>query len=149
MAALPLDTQASVRRFNNVAGGAALWAVAGQTSLVYQGIAQFFSYLAQPAVQQHWHQRTGYLPLGIEGIYKQLADERRNPSLLLARSELMGNQDSVSVLRLGAQNQIRVINDEALETIFADIKNPEQAMNDAVGSANHALQRFAHNTSEE
>ena len=149
IAAIPLDTAASPRRFNNVAGGAAIWAVAGQSPLVYQGIAQFFSYLAQPVVQQHWHKNTGYLPLGIDGIYKQLADESKRPALLLARSELIGNQVVAPMLRLGSQNQIRAINDEALESIFAGIKKPQQAMDDAVVRANHALLRFAHNTGDE
>ena len=148
IAAIPLDTEASARRFNNVAGGAALWAVSGQTPLVYQGIAQFFSYLARPDVQQSWHQNTGYLPLGIDGIYKQLTNESRRPSLLLAEVELVGNQDLGPVLRTGAQNKIRAINDEALEAIFAGIKDPKLAMDDAVTRADHALLRFAQNTSD-
>lgn len=148
IAAIPLDTKASARRFNNVAGGAALWATSGQTSLVYQGIAQFFSYLARPVVQQSWHQNTGYLPLGIDGIYKQLTNESRRPSLLLAEVELVGNQDLGPVLRTGAQNKIRAINDEALEAIFAGIKDPKLAMDDAVIRADHALLRFAQNTSD-
>lgn len=146
VAAIPLDHHVSEQRFNNVAGGAALWAVAGQPPKVYQGIAQFFSYLALPKVQQRWHQNTGYLPLGIDGIYKQLAEESTHPSLFLARSEFIGNQALGDVLRIDAQNQIRAINDEALEIIFAGIKTPQQAMNDAVIRANHTLQRFARNT---
>lgn len=145
IAALPLDTKASAHRFNNVAGGAALWVVAGQSPAINQGIAQFFTYLAQPDVQQHWHQNTGYLPLGTEGIYKSLTMDSKHPSLLLAQKEWAGT--SILSERLGAQNQIRAINDEALETIFAGIKSPEQAMNDAVDRANHALLRFARNTS--
>ncbi len=146
VAALPLDSQASARRFNNVAGGAALWAVAGQTSLVYQGIAQFFNFLAQPEVQKKWHENTGYLPLGIEGIYKPLANDSKHLSLRLARSEFIGHQMGGPVLRIEAQNQIRTINDEALEIIFAGIKTPQQAMDDAVSRANHSLLRFARNS---
>ena len=149
MVALPMDNHASVRRHNNVAGGAALWAVAGHTTAVYKGIAQFFVYLSAPIVQQHWHQNTGYLPLGRDGIYMPLAKESSHPSLLLAQTELVGNKDSLPVLRLGAQNQIRAINDEALELIFAGIKNPQQAMDDAVIRTNHALLRFEHNTGDQ
>ena len=148
MAAIPLDTQASDRRFNNVTGGAAIWAVAGQTPLVYQGIAQFFTYLLQPSVQQRWHQTTGYLPLGVEGIYKLLANASNNPSLLLAKAEWAAQQILPRGSRLGAQNQIRAINDEALETIFAGIKSPQLAMDDAVARANQALLRFARNTAD-
>ena len=145
MAALPLDTKASTHRFNNVTGGAALWTVAGQTPSIYKGIAQFFMYLAQPDVQQHWHQNTGYLPLGTEGVYKVVAKNSKHPSLLLAQEEWAGTP--LLAERLGAQNQIRAINDEALEMIFAGMKSPKQAMNDAVLRANLVLLRFARNTS--
>ena len=146
MAALPLDTKASTHRFNNVAGGAAFWAVAGQTPSVYKGIAQFFTYLAQPNMQQQWHQNTGYLPLGTEGVYKVVANNSKHPSLVLAQEEWTGTP--LLAERLGAQNQIRAINDEALEIIFAGMKSPEQAMNDAVKRANVVLLRFARNTSK-
>ena len=149
MAALPMDNHASKKRFNNISGGAALWVVGGQTPSVYQGIARFFSYIAQPSVQQHWHQNTGYLPLGVKGIYKQLVKASTHPSLPLALSELVRNDDSAPILRLGAENQIRAINDEALELIFAGIKSPQQAIDDAVVRANHALLRFVHNTSDQ
>ena len=148
LAAIPMDTAASARRFNNVAGGAALWVAAGQKPEVYRGIAKFFVYLAQPAVQTYWHEKTGYLPLGMDGIYKQLSKERLHPSLALAQKELVGDPDDSSIQHVGAQNQIRAINDEALETIFSGIKSPQKAMDDAVNRANHALQRFLNNTSD-
>ncbi len=148
MAALPLDTQASSRRYNNVTGGAALWAVAGQTAEVYRGIAAFFAYIAQPKVQQHWHQETGYLPLGINGIYAGLAQESKHPVLKLAQADLMGLQAKQTIVNFGPQNQIRIINDEALEAIFSGIKTPAEAMNEAEKRANYALMRFVRNTKE-
>ncbi len=148
MDVLPLDSDVSNRRFNNVSGGAAIWAVAAQTPEVYRGVAQFFTYLAKPLVQQRWYQNTGYLPLGTKGVYKQLVSDSKHPSLRLAQVELVNNNEAVPALRLGPQNQIRAINDEALEVIFAGIKSPQQAMDDAVIRANYALKRFAHNTSD-
>jgi len=139
--ALPWDEQASGHRFNNVAGGAAIWAVAGQPPAVYQGIARFFAYLARPDVQQYWHQQTGYLPLGVNGSYQAIAQQSRHPTLALAKFEL-----AAPGIRLSVQNQIRLINDEAVEEIFAGIKTPQQAMDDAVSRANHALFRFMRNT---
>jgi sn-glycerol 3-phosphate transport system substrate-binding protein len=142
MAALPLDTHISRQRFNNVAGGAALWAVAGQSAMVYKGTAEFFAFLAQPEVQKHWHLNTGYLPLGIDGIYKTVFATSDHPSLRIARTDLSVS----SAVLLGVQNQIRLINDEALEAVFAGIKTPKAALDDAVHRANHALLRFAQNT---
>ena len=149
MAPMPMEGQISERRFNNVAGGAALWAVAGKPASVYRGIALFFAYLADPKVQQQWHEATGYLPLGVVGVYRELARENHHPSLQLAEQEFMGNTESGPLLPLGPLNQIRAINDEALEAIFAGIKSPQQAMDDAVLRANHALIRFSHNTSKQ
>lgn len=146
MAALPLDKNASEKRFNNIAGGAALWAVAGQSTSVYHGVAQFFAYLAKPSIQQRWHKNTGYLPLGTTGIYEQLANGSEHPSLGLAQTDLVGNNEAAPIVRLGPQNQIRMINDEALEAIFAGITSPQRAMDEAAIRANHVLQRFAHNT---
>lgn len=148
MAALPLEGRITDRRFNNVAGGAALWAAAGQSDLVYRGIARFFTYLADPLIQQHWHEATGYLPLGTVGVYKAMANKSHHPALQLAQQEFMDNTDTAPLLQqLGPLNKIRAINDEALETIFAGIKAPQQAMDDAVIQANHAIGRFLHNTS--
>ncbi|KTC81488.1 extracellular solute-binding protein [Legionella brunensis] len=146
VAPLPLDTTASSRRHNNIAGGAALWAVAGQSPRVYRGIAKFFSYIAQPDVQQHWHQNTGYLPLGISGVYASLAAESRHPILKLAQSDLAKQQDSTARLHVGPQNLIRAINDEALEAIFAGMLSPKQAIDEAVLRANYTLMRFNRNT---
>jgi sn-glycerol 3-phosphate transport system substrate-binding protein len=140
MAALPLDSQVSSQRFNNVTGGAALWVVKGQKPAVYRGIAQFFAYLSRPQVQQSWHQRTGYLPLGIGGIYQQLALDSQHPSLHLAKEEWQYTNRNTS-LHFDAQNQIRMINEEALEAVFARIKSPKQAMDDAAERANRVLRR--------
>ncbi|AHE67371.1 ABC-type sugar transport system, periplasmic component [Legionella oakridgensis ATCC 33761 = DSM 21215] len=148
VAPIPLDKQASVKRYTNVSGGAALWVVAGLSAIQYEGIARFFVYLAQPEVQQQWHRNTGYLPLGVGGIYQSFVDRKQHPSLTLAQHELAGMQMQANGCHLGMQNQIRVINDESLEAIFAGIKSPKEAMNTAVLRANHALLRFKRNTGQ-
>ncbi|MBA2711244.1 MAG: extracellular solute-binding protein [Tatlockia sp.] len=146
VALVPLDYNLSKIRYNNIAGGAALWAVAGQTQQIYRGIAEFFSYIAKPEVQQNWHQRTGYLPLGIDGIYASLIEKNKHPVLSLAQIDLASRIKNKPLLHLGPQNQIRTINDEALEAIFAGIKKPKLAIDDAVIQANYALLRFIRNT---
>ena len=144
MAAIPLDTQVSMKRYNNVIGGAAIWVTSGQTPDIYEGIAQFLVYLSQPSVQKQWHDRTGYLPLGVEGIYASLASASHHPSLMLAKQDAFNA--SSKVVPLGAQHQIRIVNDEALEEIFAGIKDAQHAMDDAVAAANNLLLRFERNT---
>jgi sn-glycerol 3-phosphate transport system substrate-binding protein len=148
VASMPLDTQVSTIRHANVAGGAAIWAVDGQSNTHYKGIAQFFSFLARPDVQKRWHEQTGYLPLGFKGIYFSLAQSSKHPNLILARTDLQDRPLTDSLNHLGPQNQIREITDEVLEAMFAGLMTSAQAMNEAEKRSNHILLRFLRNTQE-
>lgn len=147
MAALPVEG-GNVARFDALTGGAALWVSTGQTPQVYQGVAAFFSYLARPSVQLQWHQNTGYLPLGLHGVYENIAHISVHPSLALARRELFHHTESEYLQSRDAQNLIRSIHDEALEAIFSGMKSPKEAMEDAGVRSRHAQLRFARNTRE-
>lgn len=147
MVELPFDDTIRATRHNNVIGGAALWVITGKTSAVYRGVAQFIAYLAEPKVQEQWYKKTGYLPLGITGPYKILMKQGISPSLDIAKRELQGASMPAQVIRTGAANQIRAINDESLEMIFSGLKYPKEAMAEAVSRANHAQHRFIRNTS--
>lgn len=149
VASMPLDTQISKVRHANVAGGAALWAVAGQTTEHYQGIAQFFSFIAQPKTQQRWHEHTGYLPLGLQGGYADILQTSQHPNLVLAQSDLKMNVHDKPLRYEGPQNQIRSINDEFLEAMFAGLISPAKALHEASARTNHVLLRFARNTKGE
>ncbi|WP_298622053.1 extracellular solute-binding protein [uncultured Legionella sp.] len=146
VASMPLDTQVSKVRHANVSGGAALWAVAGQGHEQYKGIAQFFKFIATPAVQQRWHEHTGYLPLGLKGIYAGIVEQSTHPALLLARNDLEDNLQTKSIKHSGPQNQIRGINDELIEAMFAGLISPKEALQEAVKRSNHILLRFSRNT---
>lgn len=143
VALMPLDKQASTKRYANLAGGAALWVVAGQTQQNYKGIAQFFAYLAKPEVQKKWHAHTGYLPLGMRGIYADLVRTSTHPVLRLAQKDLANNSVNKTA---GPQSQIRRINNEILEAMFAGLMGPDEALWVATKRVNHALWRFTKNT---
>lgn len=149
VATMPLDTKASAIRHANVAGGAALWAAGGQTQEQYRGIAKFFAFIAKPEVQKRWHEHTGYLPLGLKGIYASIVQSSEHPTLLLAKTDLEDNFPARSYKHLGPQNQIRGINDEVLEAMFADLISPEDALSEATIRSDHILLRFARNTQKE
>jgi sn-glycerol 3-phosphate transport system substrate-binding protein len=146
VASMPLDTQASKVRHANVAGGAALWAVAGQSQAQYKGIAQFFRFIATPAIQQRWHEHTGYLPLGLKGGYADIVEKSNHPALLLARTDLEDKLQTRPIKHSGPQNQIRGINDEVLEAMFAGLISSKEALQEAVERSNHILLRFSRNT---
>lgn len=148
VASMPLDSQISPIRHANVAGGAALWVVAGQTQEQYKGIAQFFAFIAQPKTQQRWHEHTGYLPLGMQGIYAGILKTSHHPNLLLAQTDLKTNVHDKPLRYYGPQNQIRNINDELLEAMFAGLIKPDEAVHEASTRVNHILFRFSRNIKE-
>lgn len=127
-------------------GGASIWALSGHSKAVYQGIAEFFKFLSQPKIQAWWQQATGYLPVTnkayalsqAQGYYK------KNPGALVAIKELENKPPTPNSrgIRLGNYSQIRVINDQALESIWAGAANPTQALDDAVKHDNDLLRRF-------
>ncbi|KTD46098.1 glycerol-3-phosphate-binding periplasmic protein precursor [Legionella quinlivanii] len=145
VARLPIDSKVSTERHTNVAGGAALWSVAGQSPEVYRGTALFFAFIAKPERQKQWHLNTGYIPLGLSGVYAGIARESHHPILALAEDELAKPQSVYMKHYDGPQNQIRTANDEALESIFAGLKTPEKALSDAVNRANYLLLRHQRN----
>jgi sn-glycerol 3-phosphate transport system substrate-binding protein len=146
IAVMPLDTQASKIRHANSAGGAALWAIEGQTKESYQGIAQFFVFIARPEIQKRWHEHTGYLPIGTKGKYAYIVQSSAHPALLIAQRDLEDNSNSRPFSNFGPQNQIRTISDEFLEAMFAGLITPQQAVKGTVVRTNHVLQRFIRNT---
>jgi len=146
VAAMPLDVSVSSIRHNNVIGGAALWTVAGQSVTRLRGIARFYEFLAKPLVQRDWQQNTGYIPLGLHGDYASLIEAASSPTLALAKLDLAGTSEHLLNPYRIPQNQIRAINDEALEAIFSGMKSSEEAMNEAVLRSNFTLMRFARNT---
>lgn len=148
VASMPLDTESSKVRHANVAGGAALWAVGGQDKEHYKGIALFFAFIAKPEIQRRWHEHTGYLPIGLKGVYSSIVQTSKHPALMLARTDLEDNLHIKPFKHSGPQNQIRGINDEVLEAMFAGLISPEEALREAIARSNHILLRFARNTQQ-
>lgn len=146
VAPLPVDAKVTTTRHNNVAGGAALWTVAGHSDQVYRGVALFYAFLARPDVQWRWHQQTGYIPIGLSGVYTKHQEVKVMPSLDIALLDLAVANTHNSLAWSLPLNQIRMVNDQSVEAIFAGIKTPAEAMNDAVARADFIIRRFSLNT---
>jgi sn-glycerol 3-phosphate transport system substrate-binding protein len=130
---------------NTVIGGASLWVMAGKKPEEYKGIAQFFAHLSKPEVDARSHQRTGYLPLTPasyemtekSGFYKQ------NPGTDVSVEQMIRKTtDKSRGIRLGNFVQIRTINDEELEQVWAGKKTAKEALDAAVKRGNEQLERF-------
>ncbi len=130
---------------NTVIGGASLWVMSGKKDADYKGVAQFFAHLSKAEEAAKSHQRTGYLPVTIasyqltekSGFYKQ------NPGTDVSVEQMIRKTtDKSRGIRLGNFVQIRTINDEELEQVWAGRKAPKQALDDAVKRGNELLARF-------
>ncbi len=130
---------------NTVIGGASLWAMSGKPAADYKGVGQFYAFLSQPAEAAKSHQRTGYLPLTKasfemtekSGFYKQ------NPGTDVSVNQMIRKTtDKSRGIRLGNFVQIRAINDEELEQVWAGKKSAKEALDTAVKRGNEQLERF-------
>ena len=130
---------------NTVIGGASLWVMSGKKADEYKGVSQFFSYISKPEVQSASHKRTGYLPATTaafeltekSGYYKQ------NPGTAVAVNQMVRKvTDNSKGLRLGNLPQIRAVEDEELEQVWAGKKAPKEALDSIVKRGNELLERF-------
>jgi sn-glycerol 3-phosphate transport system substrate-binding protein len=130
---------------NTVIGGASLWVMSGKKPDEYKGVAQFFANLSKAEEAAKSHQRTGYLPLTKasyeltekSGFYKQ------NPGTDVSVTQMIRKTtDKSRGIRLGNFVQIRTINDEELEQVWASKKSAKEALDAAVSRGNEQLERF-------
>ncbi|MES2584421.1 MAG: sn-glycerol-3-phosphate ABC transporter substrate-binding protein UgpB [Pseudomonadota bacterium] len=130
---------------NTVIGGASLWVMAGKKAEEYKGIAKFFDFLSKPEVQSASHKRTGYLPITTaafqmtekSGFYKE------NPGTDVAVTQMVRKvTDKSRGIRLGNYVQIRAIEDEELEQVWAGKKAPKEALDAIVKRGDEMLERF-------
>jgi sn-glycerol 3-phosphate transport system substrate-binding protein len=130
---------------NTVIGGASLWVMSGKKDAEYKGVAQFFAHLSKAEEAAKSHQRTGYLPLTKasydmtekSGFYKQ------NPGTDVSVEQMIRKTtDKSRGIRLGNFVQIRTINDEELEQVWAGKKPAKEALDTAIKRGNEHLERF-------
>lgn len=130
---------------NTVIGGASLWVMAGKKSEEYKGVAKFFEFLSQPEVQAASHQRTGYLPVTMES-FKMTEDSgfyKKNPGTDVAVNQMIRKvTDNSRGIRLGNYVQIRTIEDEELEQVWAGKKTGKEALDSIVKRGDELLARF-------
>jgi sn-glycerol 3-phosphate transport system substrate-binding protein len=130
---------------NTVIGGASLWVLSGKKAQEYKGVAKFFEFLSNPEVQSASHKRTGYLPITLaayqltekSGFYKE------HPGTDVAVNQMIRKvTDKSRGIRLGNYVQIRTIEDEELEQVWAGRKTAREALDSIVTRGNELLERF-------
>jgi len=130
---------------NTVIGGASLWVMAGKKPEEYKGIAAFFNYLSSPEVQSASHKRTGYLPITTAAfkLTEQSGFYKEHPGTDVAVNQMIRKvTDKSRGIRLGNYVQIRTIEDEELEQVWAGKKTAKEALDAIVTRGNELLERF-------
>jgi sn-glycerol 3-phosphate transport system substrate-binding protein len=131
---------------NSIIGGATLWVMAGKPKDHYAGVAKFFTFISSPAVQADWHQATGYVPITLAAyeLTKSQGFYEKNPGRDIAVLQLTNKPPTPNSkgLRLGNFVQIRDVEDEELEAVWAGQKTPKQALDAAVQRGNALLRQF-------
>jgi sn-glycerol 3-phosphate transport system substrate-binding protein len=130
---------------NTVIGGASLWVMSGKKAEEYKGVATFFNYLSNPEVQSASHKRTGYLPITLAAfkLTEQSGFYRQNPGTDTAVNQMIRKTtDKSRGIRLGNYVQIRAIEDEELEQVWAGKKTAKEALDSIIKRGNELLERF-------
>ena len=130
---------------NTIIGGASLWAMSGKKPEENKGVAAFFAYLSKPEVQAASHQRTGYLPTTKASfeLTEKSGFYQKNPGTDVAVNQMIRKTtDKSRGVRLGNYVQIRAIEDEELEQVWAGKKTPQEALDTIVKRGNELLERF-------
>ena len=130
---------------NTVIGGASLWVMSGKKAPEYKGVATFFNYLSSPEVQSASNKRTGYLPITKAAfqLTEQSGFYKQNPGTDVAVNQMIRKTtDKSRGIRLGNYVQIRAIEDEELEQVWAGKKTAQDALNAIVKRGNELLERF-------
>src|SRR5262249_53823503 len=126
--------------------GATLWVLSGKPKDHYAGVAKFFTFISSAEVQAAWHQATGYVPITTAAyeLTKKQGFYDKNPGRDVAVLQLMNKPPTPNSkgLRLGNFVQIRDVEDEELEAVWAGKKTAKEALDTAVQRGNALLRQF-------
>ena len=145
LASLPFYPDVAGAPQNTVIGGASLWVTSGKKPADYKAVASFFNFLSNPEVQSASHKRTGYLPITMAAF--QLTEKsgfyKENPGTDTAVNQMVRKTtDKSRGIRLGNYLQIRAVEDEELEQVWAGKKTAKEALDTIVKRGNELLERF-------
>jgi sn-glycerol 3-phosphate transport system substrate-binding protein len=130
---------------NTVIGGASLWTLAGKKPEEYKGVAAFFNFISQPEIAARTHQETGYLPVTTAAfaLTEKSGFYKKNPGTDVGPNQMIRKvTDKSRGIRLGNYVQIRDIEDEELEQVWAGKKSAKEALDSIVKRGNEQLERF-------
>ncbi|MEJ2630311.1 MAG: sn-glycerol-3-phosphate ABC transporter substrate-binding protein UgpB [Acidihalobacter sp.] len=143
---MPYDGKLADAPQNTVVGGASLWVMKGVPSSHYAGIAAFLKFMMSGKSQAYWASSTGYVPVTQAG-YQQLKSEgfyNEQPGAMVAIDELSNKAPKpwTMGIRLGYMPQIRQVERNEMEAVFAGHKSAQTALDEAKRQGDVLLQQF-------
>jgi sn-glycerol 3-phosphate transport system substrate-binding protein len=131
---------------NSTLGGASLWVMAGKSTIEYQAVTKFFTFLSDVDRQAKLHTDSGYLPI-TKAAYEKVRSAgfyKDNPYLETPLKQLTNKQPTEHSrgLRLGNLVQMRDVWAEEIEEALSGKKSAKQALDDAVKRGNAMLRQF-------
>ena len=140
---LPYDSDAPGAPQNTIPGGASLWVFGDKSDETYKGVAAFFEFLSQTAVQEYLHQTSGYLPVTMAAYEATKASGfyEKNPGREQPIIQMMGKAPTENSrgVRLVNLPQVRDIQNEEFENMLAGKQTAQQALDNAVARGNEAI----------
>lgn len=141
-----LPHEADLTPRNSSIGGATLWVLKGHKSEEYDGVADFLAFLATPELQVWWSKATGYVPATNKAyqMEKQEGYFNDHPTREIAILQLNRGTPTPNSqgFHFGNFTQTTFALRQELESVFADKKTPQQALDDAVRRGNEILRQF-------
>jgi sn-glycerol 3-phosphate transport system substrate-binding protein len=140
---LPYDETAPGAPQNTTPGGASLWVMAGKPEATYKGVAAFFHYLSQTAVQQYLHEKSGYLPVTMAAYEATKASGfyEKNPAREVPILQMSGKAPTENSKGVRAPNlpQLRDIQNEEYEKMLSGQQDAATALKNAATRGNAAI----------
>ncbi|MEP3847678.1 MAG: extracellular solute-binding protein [Paracoccaceae bacterium] len=127
-------------------GGAALFAMSGQSADENKATAEFFKFLSSSDVQVMWHKETGYVPI-TEAAYDMAKDQGyydEKPAAEIGIKQLsLPAGDFTKGYRMGFYVQIRDVMNREYGRILTGETSVEEAFENIEAESNKLLERFA------
>ncbi len=134
---------------NTIPGGASLWVFAGKSDEEYKGVAKFFEFLSQTAIQARLHQVSGYMPVTMAAYdeTKKSGFYEKNPGRETPILQMMGKAptENSKGVRLVNLPQVRDIMNEEFEAMLNGQQDAKAALDKIVERGNAAIAEAAGN----
>ena len=145
VAPMPFHEEGARQPVASLAGGSALWLMAGRKPAENRAVGQFLRWFASAPVASEWHQKTGSLPLTEaawratqeSGYYERVPG--LGPLLQTVIEQRAGAVKRVRAVRLPNYERVREVIDAQLEAVWNGSKPAKQGLDDAVRLGNLAM----------